>query len=160
MTYQPIRFRPSAEGTAVTAPPAGMDGLRDSPPPTLIGDFARDAYLGACSVAELLAVIRQGDRGLQIVTELYLHMMHDVAYTVDDAMQALALDPEDVIIQIARLIRRGIVRRAGSVAQDMPLQNHHRLEIVPPRKAELSGFFARARLCGPAILDDWPRLFL
>jgi len=137
------------------APVAATNALRDSPAPALVGDFAREAYLGACEIADLLAVIRQPDRGLQLVTELYLHMMHDVAYAIADAQRSLVIDAEDVLILIARLMRKGLVRRQGGVPHDMPLLGHHRIEIAPAWKAELSGFFARGHRRGPAILEDW-----
>jgi len=141
------------------APPATMDALRESPAPLLLGEFARHAYIGACEIADLLAVLRNPDHGLQLVAELYLHAMHDVAYAVADAKRSLAADGEDVVILIARLIRKGLVRRQGGLAHDMPLQGWHRIEIAPAWKAELSGFFARAHMRGPASLEDWARSF-
>jgi len=132
---------------------------RASAPPPLIGDFARDTYLGACAVADLLAVIERPDRALQLVAELYLRMMHDTPYAVADARQVLPMEAEERLILIARLMRQGLVRRAGGVAPDLPLQDHHRIEIAPAWKAELSGFFARATLRGPAALEDWARCF-
>lgn len=138
---------------------SGAEGLRNGPPPPLVGEFAREGYGGACAIAGLLAVIRDPDRALQLVTELYLHMMHDLPYAVADAWRALPMDGADVLILIARLMRQGVVRRAGGLAPEVPLQGHHRIEIAPAWKAELSGFFARAAARGPAALEDWVRCF-
>ena len=134
---------------------SAFESVRNAPPPALIGDFAHAAYFGALHISELLAVIENPDPDLAVVTDIYIHSLHDLPYTLGDAMQVTRLALDDVLLVVARLGRQGMIRRQGKLTGDIPLRPFDRIELAPMQKADLAGFFARAYERGPAVLTEW-----
>lgn len=133
----------------------GIDPVRDSPPPSLIGDFARAAYFGALHISDLMAVIDNADQDLVVLTDMYIHSLHEVPYTLADAAQVTSLDFESIVLVAGRLARLNMIRRQGKLNDGIPYNSYDRIELAPMHKAELTGFFARAYERGPAVLEEW-----
>lgn len=134
-----------------------FDPMRNGPQPALTGDFARAAYYGALSISELLAVLAHPDPYLVVLTDMYIHAIHEVPYTLSDAQQVTGLDQHDVLIVATRLLRHNMVRRPGKLQDGVSFELYDRIDLAPMQKAELAGFFARAYERGPVVLDEWMR---
>jgi hypothetical protein len=134
-----------------------FEALRNGPQPALAGDFARAAYYGALSISDLLAVIANPDPYLLVLTDMYIHAIHDVPYTLADAQEVSRLDEHDALIVVTRLIRHNMARRLGKLQDGVAFEPYDRNDLAPMQKAELAGFFARAFERGPAILEEWMR---
>lgn len=136
---------------------SAIDSIRHAPPPALAGDFARAAYFGALSISDLLAVIAQPDPYLMVMTDMFIHGLHEVPYTFGDARQITGLEDHDAALVVSRLMRRNMLRRVGKFQGNIPFQDYDRIELGPMQRAELAGFFARAYERGPAALDELMR---
>lgn len=151
------KFEKSTDRQPFRQERSGFDAMRNGQQPALAGDFARAAYYGALSISELLAVIAQPDPYLVVLTDMYIHGIHEVPYTLADAQEVTGLDDHDALTVVTRLIRHVMVRRLGKLQEGIPFQSYDRIELAPMQKAELAGFFARAYERGPAVLDEWMR---
>ncbi len=151
------KFEKSTDRQPFRQERAGFDAMRSGPQPTLAGDFARAAYYGALSISELLAVIAQPDPYLVVLTDMYIHGVHEAPYTLADAQEVTGLDDHDALTTVTRLIRHTMVRRLGKLQEGIPFQPYDRIELAPILKAELAGFFSRAYERGPVVLDEWMR---
>ena len=129
---------------AATAPAADRGPADRTQPPQLLGDFARAAYYGALDVSAHLAAASAPNPQLAILTDMYIHWQHDVAYKVADAHLVTSLDSDQIIILIARMCRQGVVRRYRKNAHEDGFHLQERIDLVPAYRADLSGYFARA----------------
>lgn len=135
---------PSFGRAVATAPTVDQGPADRTRLPILLGDFARAAYYGALDVSAHLAAASAPNPQLAILTDMYIHWQHDVAYKVADAHLVTSLDTDQITILIARMCRQGVVRRYRKRAHDDGFHAQERIDLVPAYRADLSGYFARA----------------
>ncbi|BAV63802.1 hypothetical protein [Sphingobium cloacae] len=125
--------------------------LGSSPPRALRGEFARAAYFGALAVSGRLAGQSLPDPQLSILTDIYIHASHGIPYTVADASDISGLKGERLFTLIKRMCSTGMLRLYRRRSEDAEMEMHLRIDLMPAKYAELSGFFARACQEGMAI---------
>ncbi|SCW84506.1 hypothetical protein SAMN02927924_03301 [Sphingobium faniae] len=125
--------------------------LDNSPPRALRGEFARAAYFGALTVSARLTVEALPDPQLGILTDIYIHAAHGVPYTVADASDISGLQGEPLFGVIKLMCSEGMLRLYRRRAEEAEIEMHLRIDLMPAKHAELSGYFARACQEGMAI---------
>ncbi|MGC4251541.1 MAG: hypothetical protein QM605_08805 [Sphingobium sp.] len=126
--------------------------LDNSPPRALRGEFARAAYFGALAISARLAAQSLPDPQLAILTDIYIHASHGVPYTVADASDISGLKGERLFTLVKMMCSKGMLRLyRRRVVDEAEMEMHLRIDLMPAKHAELSGFFARSCQEGMAI---------
>lgn len=125
--------------------------LDSNPPRALRGEFARAAYFGALAVSARLAAQSLPDPQLSILTDIYVHASHRVPYTVADASDISGLKGERLFALIRQMCSKGVLRLYRRRMAEAEMEMHLRIDLMPAKHAELSGYFARACQEGMAI---------
>lgn len=120
------------------------------PPGDLRGEFAQAAYFGALTVSTSLAAQSLPDPQLGVLTDIYIHAAHGVPYTVADAADISGLKGERLFALIKQMCARGMLRLYRRRTEEAEIEMHLRIDLMPAKHAELSGYFARKTLSASA----------
>ncbi|TWH95862.1 hypothetical protein IQ35_00945 [Sphingobium wenxiniae] len=148
---KPLETGKSAEPSNCVHFRWGREPLEKGPPQALRGEFARAAYFGALAVSARLTAQSLPDPQLSILTDIYIHASHGVPYTVADASDVSGLREERLFTLIKQMYSNASLRLYRRRVGDAEIEMHLRIDLMPAKHAELSGYFARACQEGMAI---------